>query len=77
MLVPAEEKASLTGERVKAIWLIHLTIFIFIAQSDKLIWDLTNGGAVTQTCWDMLTNDRREASQSDKICQTNSTINKE
>ena len=35
MLVPAEEKASLTGERVKAIWLIHLTIFIFIAQSDK------------------------------------------
>ena len=52
---------SLTMERVKPTWLIHLTIFIFTAQSDKLIWDLTNGGTVTPLSWDMLTNDRGEA----------------
>ena len=36
---PPPRSLSLTVERVKPIWLKHLTIFIFIAQSDKLIWD--------------------------------------
>ena len=47
---------SLTGEEVKTIWLIHLTIFIFIAQSDKLIGMLTNQLPVMRITWSVWTN---------------------
>ena len=67
---------SLTVERVKPIWLIHLTIFIFIAQSDKLIWDLTNGGAVSPTSWHLLTNQRREAPNQTKFAKLIRTLAK-
>ena len=67
---------SLTLERVKPIWLIHLTIFIFIAQSDKLIWDLTNGGAVSPTSWHLLTNQRREAPNQTKFAKLIRTLAK-
>ena len=74
--LPVPHDLSLTVERVKPIWLIHLTIFIFIAQSDKLIWDLTNGGAVTPPSWDMLTNHRREATNQTKFAKLIRTLAK-